>query len=104
MSSRRERLALPNSGRENMMCRHCESLILAIVMMCTFAAGQQRPAGTTPSLPQARQAPLTDRDVIHMVQSGKLEADIVTTIRSSRANFDLSPQGCRLLAAAHVSR
>ncbi|HEU5412906.1 MAG TPA: hypothetical protein VFW31_04075, partial [Candidatus Angelobacter sp.] len=87
-----------------MMCRHFESLILAIVMTCTLAAGQQRPTRTTPSLPQARQTPLTDRDVIHMVESGKLEADIVTTIRSSRTNFDLSPQGCGLLAAAHVSR
>jgi hypothetical protein len=87
-----------------MMCRHFEPLILAIVMTCTLAAGQQRPTGTTPSLPQARQTPLTDRDVIHMVESGKLEADIVTTIRSSRTNFDLSPQGCRFLAAAHVSR
>ena len=87
-----------------MMCRHFESLILAIVMMCTLAVGQQRPTGRTPSLPQARQTPLTDRDVIQMVESGKLEADIVTTIRSSRTNFDLSPQGCRLLASAHVSR
>ena len=87
-----------------MMCRHFESLILAIVMTCTLVAGQQRPTRTTPSLPQARQTPLTDRDVIQMVQSGKLEADIVTTIRSSRTNFDLSPQGCGLLAAAHVSR
>jgi len=81
-----------------MMCRHFESLILAIVMTCTLAGGQQRPTRATPSLPQARQTPLTDRDVIHMVESGKPEADIVTTIRSSRTNFDLSPQGCGLLA------
>jgi hypothetical protein len=87
-----------------MMCRHFESLILAIVMTCTLSRGQQRPTRATPSLPQARQTPLTDRDVIHMVESGKPEAGIVTTIQSSRTNFDLSPQGCGLLAAAHVSR
>jgi hypothetical protein len=89
------------------MCRHFESVILTIAMTCTLAAGQQRPqppARTTPSPPQAQQAPLIDRDVIQMVESGKPEAAIVASIRSSRTNFDLSPQGCRLLAGAHVSR
>ena len=47
---------------------------------------------------------LTDRDVIQMVESGQAEATIVATIRSSRTNFDLSPQGCKLLTASHVSR
>jgi hypothetical protein len=39
-----------------------------------------------------------------MVESGKPEATVVGTIRSSQTNFDLSPQGCKLLAASHVSR
>ena len=86
------------------MCRQFEYLILSIAITCTLAAAQQRPARTATSLPQTQQAPLTDRDVIQMVESGKPEAAIVATIRSSRTNFDLSPQGCSLLAAAHVSR
>src|SRR5215469_9015831 len=87
-----------------MMCRQFEYLILSIAITCTLAAAQQRPARTATSLPQTQQEPLTDHDVIQMVESGKPEAAIVATIRSTRTNFDLSPQGCRLLGAAHVSR
>jgi hypothetical protein len=89
------------------MCRHFANLILTVAIMCALAVGQQRPqppARTAPSLPPAQQEPLSDRDVIQMVESGKPEAAILATIRSSRTNFDLSPQGCRALAAAHVSR
>ena len=53
---------------------------------------------------QRSPAPLTDGDVIQMVKSGKSDADVLATIRSSRTNFDLSPEGCKLLIAAHVSR
>jgi hypothetical protein len=88
-----------------MMRRPFEYLILTFALTCTLAAGQQPPpARTAPSPLQAQQAPLTDHDIIQMVESGKPEASILTTIRSRRTNFDLSPQGCRLLAAAHVSR
>jgi hypothetical protein len=89
------------------MCRHFGYLILAIAMTSALASGQQRaqaPAKPAPSAPQNRQQPLTDRDVIQMVESGKPEASIVAIIRSSRTNFDPSPQGCRFLAEAHVSR
>ena len=89
------------------MGRQLEYLILAFVMTCTLAAGQQRsqlPASPMLSPQQARQGPLTDHDVIQMVENGKAEATIVAVIRSSRTNFDLSPQGCKLLGAAHVSR
>lgn len=89
------------------MCRKFQYLILAFATTWTLAAGQQRPQ--PPARSEARplrpqQKPLTDLDVIQMVKSGKAEAAIVATIQSSRNSFDLSPQGCRLLAAAHVSR
>jgi hypothetical protein len=77
------------------MCRHFGYLILAIAMTSALASGQQRaqaPAKPAPSAPQNRQQPLTDRDVIQMVESGKPEASIVAIIRSSRTNFDLSPR------------
>lgn len=89
------------------MCRHLGYLILALAMTSALAPGQQRaqaPARPAPNAPQNRQEPLSDRDVIQMVESGKPEASIVATIRSSRTNFDLSPKGCRFLAEAHVSR
>jgi hypothetical protein len=90
------------------MCRQFGNVILIWVMAFGLAAGQQqRPqpsAGSTPRSAQTGQGRLTDRDVIQMVESSKPEATIVGTIRSSRTNFDLSPQGCRLLAASHVSR
>lgn len=89
------------------MCRQFKYWILAFATTWTMAAGQQRPqppARSAPSPLQTRQEPLTDLDVTQMVKSGKAEAAIVATIRSSRNSFDLSPQGCRLLAAAHVSR
>jgi hypothetical protein len=89
------------------MCSHFKYLILAIAMTCTLADGQQPPqprARPAPSLPHARREPLTNGDVIKMVQSGKREGDILATIRSSGTNFDLSAQGCKLLVAGHVSR
>lgn len=89
------------------MCRHLGYLILALAMTSGLASGQQRPQAptrTAPSAPQNRHEPLTDRDVIRMVESGKPEASIVAIIRSSRTNFDFSPQACRFLAEAHVSR
>jgi hypothetical protein len=89
------------------MCRQFGTLPLICAMAFGLATGQQRPkpaAGSAPRSAQAGQEQLTDRDVIQMVESGKPEATIVSTIRSSRTNFDLSPQGCKLLAASHVSR
>ncbi len=89
------------------MFRQSGNLILICVIACGVAAGRQRPqasAGSAPRSVQTGQETLTDRDVIQMVESGKAEAVIVATVRSSRTNFDLSPQGCKLLAASHVSR
>ena len=82
-----------------------QSGILFLIWAVAFgvASGQQRPQPSTAAM-QAGQSPLTDRDVIQMVASGKPEATIVATIRSGRTNFDLSPQGCKLLAASNVSR
>src|SRR5215469_6543794 len=89
---------------EKNMCKQFQSLLLIMAMTSTLAVGQQSAARTASNLSQAGRQPLTDRDVIQMVQSGKTEADIVASIRSSRTNFDLSSQGCKLLVAAHVSR
>ena len=78
------------------MCRQFGTLPLICAMAFGLATGQQRPqpsAGSAPRSAQAGQEQLTDRDVIQMVESGKPEATIVSTIRSSRTNFDLSPQG-----------
>jgi hypothetical protein len=89
------------------MSRQFEYLILALAFTYTLAAGQQRPqppARSEASPLRPGQDPLTDLDVIQMVKSGKAEAAIVATIRSSRTNFDLSPQGCKVLGASHVSR
>ena len=86
------------------MCSQFKYLILAIAMTCTLAASQQRPTGTRPGVPEGRREPLTNSDVIKMVQSGKRESDILATIRSSGTNFDLSTQGCKLLVGGHVSR
>lgn len=68
------------------------SLMVVALSFHNFSAAQPSPA------------PLTDGDVIQMVKSGKPEAAVLATIRSSRTNFDLSPQGCKLLVAARVSR
>src|ERR1700749_2258616 len=85
------------------MFRQSGNVILFCAMAFGPAAGQQR-AQTSPALAQAGQSQLTDRDVIQMAGGGKAEASVVATIRSSRTNFDLSPQSCKLLTAAHVSR
>src|SRR5262245_27815098 len=85
--------------------------MLIVVALCCGAQAQQlqkppspiqRPTGSG-SVP-TQQHPLTDGDVILMVESGKPEAVIVSTIRSSRTNFDLSPLACRTLTEKHVSR
>jgi hypothetical protein len=90
------------------MDKHFGSLILISAVACGLAAGQQRPQPSAISAARpvqvGQQQQLTDRDVIQMVESGKPEATIVATIRSSKTNFDLSAQGCKLLTAAHVSR
>ena len=65
------------------MCRHFEYLILAIAMTSMLAAGQQRPqppAGSASSRLQPRQQPLTDRDVIQMVKSGRPESNVAGNV------------------------
>ncbi len=52
----------------------------------------------------SRIAPLSNRSIIQMVQSGKQEAAILATIRSKGGSFDLSPQGCSALRGANVSQ
>jgi len=61
-------------------------------------------AGTskTPGAPSNRQS-LTNADVINLMKAGLPETAIVSKIKSSQGNYDLSPTGCRQLQQAHVS-
>lgn len=52
----------------------------------------------------SRLAPLRNRDIIQMVRSGAQPAAILSTLRSRRGSFDLSPQGCAALRGANVSQ
>jgi len=52
---------------------------------------------------QQAQKPLTNADVVKMVQAGVPESAIVTSIQTSSTTFDLSPEAARLLDHAGVS-
>jgi hypothetical protein len=51
-----------------------------------------------------RQAPLSNRAIIQMVQSGNQETAILAAIRSRGGRFDFSSQGCSALRGANVSQ
>lgn len=52
----------------------------------------------------AQQKPLTNGDVIKMVKAGVPESVVVSSIRSSPANYDLSPDGLVALHKAGVTQ
>jgi len=52
----------------------------------------------------SRQAPLNNQAIIQMVKSGQQQGTILSTLRSRRGSFDLSPQGCAALRGANVSQ
>jgi hypothetical protein len=52
----------------------------------------------------SRQAPLSNRAIIQMVQSGNQETAILAAIRSRGGLFDFSSQGCSALRGANVSQ
>ena len=52
----------------------------------------------------SRQAPLSNRAIIQMVQSGNQETAILAAIRSRGGRFDFSSQGCSALRDANVSQ
>jgi len=49
------------------------------------------------------QKPLTNTDVIKMVQAGVPEPTIISSLQSNGKNFDFSPAGCHSLNTANVS-
>jgi hypothetical protein len=52
----------------------------------------------------SRQAPLSNRAIIQMVQSGSQETAILAAIRARGGRFDFSSQGCSALRGANVSQ
>jgi hypothetical protein len=52
----------------------------------------------------SRQAPLSNRAIIQMVQSGNQETAILAAIRSRGGRFDFLSQGCSALRGANVSQ
>ena len=52
----------------------------------------------------SRQAPLSNRAIIHMVKGGNQETAILAAIRSRGGRFDFSSQGCSALRGANVSQ
>jgi hypothetical protein len=73
------------------------------------ATGQSGGAQNRPNQVELNPQPhppaqrLTNADLIKMVQSRVPESVIVSSARTSRGNFDLSPSGCSALRQAHVS-
>lgn len=63
-----------------------------------------------PSIPQLKQpgpagmGVFTNADVMKLVKGGIPDSIIISKIQAAQGRFDLSPAGCRTLAAAHVSR
>jgi len=59
-------------------------------------------AATRPGSPSSRQG-LSNADVISLMKAGLPETAIVSKIKSTQGNFDLSFAGCSQLQQAHVS-
>lgn len=92
------------------------ALLLALSMIALTAAsaqvtitdthegGKPVPKPAPFNLKSAQQTPLNNQAIIQMVRSGQQQATILSTLRSKRGSFDLSPQGCASLRAANVSQ
>ncbi len=67
--------------------------------------GMQNPGGKVALNPQPLPPGqrLSNADVIKMANGRVPESVILSSVRSSRGNFDLSPSGCSALRQAHVS-
>ena len=63
------------------------------------AQGQSETTATRGTATQT----LTNVDVANMLKAGLAESVIISSIRSSRKNFDFSPAGCQTLKRARVS-
>ena len=53
---------------------------------------------------QAQKAPLTNADVLKMVQAGLSESVVVATIQANPANYDTSPSGLIALQKAGITQ
>ena len=92
------------------------ALLLALSMIALTAAsaqvtitdthegGKPVPKPAPFNLKSAQQTPLNNQAIIQMVRSGQQQATILSTLRSRRGSFDLSPRGCASLRAANVSQ
>lgn len=69
------------------------------------AAGARSAIGKAPMVPQSTPAgpSLNNADVIKMFKNRVPESVILSSVRSSRGGFDLSPGGCSALRQGHVS-
>ena len=92
------------------------ALLLALSMIALTAAsaqvtitdthegGKPVPKPAPFNLKSAQKTPLNNQAIIQMVRSGQQQATILSTLRSRRGSFDLSPRGCASLRAANVSQ
>jgi hypothetical protein len=74
---------------------------VSLMMASSLALGQQAPAPAAPA--QQEKKPLTNADVVKLVQAGLGDDTILLAIQNSNTNFDTSPEALIDLKAKGVS-